>query len=68
MSKENIHIVTRPLIPRDIIESDLSLQSYLAENVIENQKHEKNRLQNAKAVRTRKNNLEQKSKTDTGKC
>jgi hypothetical protein len=66
MSKaKDIHIETRPLIPRDIIESDLSLQSYLAENLKENKKHEMIRLRSAKAVRIRKNNLEQNARQIT---
>jgi hypothetical protein len=38
------------LIPSDIIQSDLQLQSYLVENVIENRKHELIRLRTMKAV------------------
>jgi hypothetical protein len=51
--ERSIKLVEKPLIPRDIIESDLSLQSYLEENVKENQKHERIRLRVAKAQRTR---------------
>jgi hypothetical protein len=50
-----IHLQNKPLIPRDIIESDLSLQSYLEENVIQNRKDEKIRQRVAKAQRTRIN-------------
>src|SRR2546430_492886 len=56
--ERSIKLLDRPLIPRDIIESDLSLQSYLEENVKEKRNHEKYRLRSAKAVRTRKKNLE----------
>jgi hypothetical protein len=42
-------------LPVEIIKSDLSLQSYLEENVRENQKHERIRLRVAKAQRTRIN-------------
>jgi hypothetical protein len=44
-----IHLQNKPLIPRDIIESDLSLQSYLAENVEQNRRDEVTRLKLAKA-------------------
>jgi hypothetical protein len=47
-----IRIESRHLIPRDIIESDKSLQSYLEENVIENRKHESIRQRLAKARQT----------------
>jgi flagellar biosynthesis chaperone FliJ len=50
-----IHLQNKPLIPRDIIESDLSLQSYLEQNVIENRKDEKIRQRIAKAKHTRIN-------------
>jgi hypothetical protein len=53
-----IKIHEKSLIPPGIIESDLSMQSYLEQNVIKNRKHEEYRLRSAKAVRTRKNNLE----------
>jgi hypothetical protein len=50
MGKEKkIHIDTQPLIPRDIMESALSLQSYLEQNVIENRRDEITRLKLAKA-------------------
>ncbi len=38
--ERSIKLLDKPLIPRDIIESDLSLQSYLEENVKENRNHE----------------------------
>jgi hypothetical protein len=64
MSKaKDIHIETRPLIPRDIIESDLSLQSYLEQNINENRKDEMIRLKLAKARETKREYyLKQKEK------
>jgi hypothetical protein len=47
-----IRLESRPLIPRDIIESDKSLQAYLEENVIQNRQDEKIRLRIAKARQT----------------
>jgi len=47
-----IHLQNKPLIPRDIIESDLSLQSYLEQNIIANREDEKLRQRAAKAKRT----------------
>jgi len=47
-----IHLQNKPLIPRDIIESDLSLQSYLEQNIIDNRQDEKTRLRIAKAKQT----------------
>ena len=69
----------KSLIPADIVQSDLALQSYLVENVKENQKHERIRLRVAKAQHTRINHsLEaaarkitvepQTQKTKTWKC
>jgi hypothetical protein len=53
--ERSIKLVEKSLIPADIIESDLSLQSYLEENVIQNRKHEKIRQRVAKAQRKRIN-------------
>jgi hypothetical protein len=53
--ERSIKLQNKPLIPREIIESDKSLQAYLEENVIQNQKHEKIRQRVAKAQRTRIN-------------
>jgi RNase P subunit RPR2 len=47
-----IRLQNKPILPRDIIESDLSLQSYLAQNVIDNRQDEKVRQQIAKTKRT----------------
>jgi len=72
-----IKIHQRSLIPADIVQSDLALQSYLVENVRENQKHERIRLRVAKAVESRRRNLEAVArkitveptqKTKTWKC
>jgi len=50
-----IRFQEKPLIPADIVQSDLALQSYLVENVKENKKHELIRQRIAKAQRTRIN-------------
>jgi hypothetical protein len=74
-----IKIHEKSLIPADTVQSDLALQSYLVENVKENQKHERIRLRVAKAQHTRINHsLEaaarkitvepQTQKTKTWKC
>jgi hypothetical protein len=72
-----LKLTEKPLIPRDIIESDLSLQAYLEENIIENRKHEMFRLRNAKTIEIRRKNLEAAArkitvepcqKTKTWKC
>jgi hypothetical protein len=53
--ERSIKLVEKSEIPADILGSDLALQSYLEENVRENQKHERIRLRVAKAQRTRIN-------------
>jgi hypothetical protein len=50
--ERSIRLLDKPLIPRDIIESDLSLQSYLEHNIIENRKDEKIRQRIGKAKQT----------------
>jgi hypothetical protein len=46
-------IHSKSLIPQDIVQSDLQLQSYLEQNVIDNRKHESIRQRVAKAQHTR---------------
>jgi hypothetical protein len=63
-----IHLQNKPLIPRDIIESDLSLQSYLEQNIIDNRQDEKTRLRIAKAKQTWTNKKTRSScKKDKGR-
>jgi hypothetical protein len=73
-----IKIHEKSLIPADIVQSDLTLQSYLVENVKENKKHELIRQRIAKAQHTRINHaleaaarkitVEPTQKTKTWKC
>jgi hypothetical protein len=57
-NEKAIRIFERPLIPMDLVDSATSMDSYLTQLREDSKNHEKYRLRSAKAVRTRKFNLE----------
>jgi hypothetical protein len=49
-----VHITTRPILPKEIIESSLSLESYLEQMILDNKQDEATRLRLARAREKRR--------------
>jgi hypothetical protein len=57
-NEKAIRIFERPLIPMDLVDSATSMDSYLTQLREDSKLHEKYRLRSAKAVESRRRNLE----------
>jgi hypothetical protein len=64
-NEKAIRIFERPLIPMNLVDSATSMDTYLTQLREDSIQHEKYRLRSAKAVESRRRNLEQKARQIT---